>query len=69
MSTSAASWHEFLCNKEMQKNQELDENRYDWKRKSLYLVNDSEDFNDIFKKAVTYDNIKSHNKTRASIYL
>ena len=31
---------------------------------NLYLQNDLRIFNEIFRKDVTYDNIKSHRKTR-----
>ena len=31
-------------------------------RNSLYLLNDLRNFNEIFRKDVTYDNIKSHKK-------
>ena len=31
-------------------------------RKSSHLLNDQKDFNEIFRKHVTYDNIKSHKK-------
>ena len=39
-----------------------DENISYWLRKSLYLLNDLRNFNEIFRKDVTYDNIKSHKK-------
>ena len=41
----------------------IDENRYHWQRKFLYLLNLLRNFNEIFRKDVTYDNIKS-NKPR-----
>ena len=39
-----------------------------WQRKSSYLLNDSRNFNEIFRKDVTYDNVKLQ-KTRASLSL
>ena len=38
----------------------IDKNSY---RKSLYLENDLRNFNEVFKKDVPYDIIKSHKKT------
>ena len=37
------------------------DNRY-WRRKSSYLPNNLRDFNDIFRKNVSYDKIKSKKK-------
>ena len=34
------------------------------KRKSSYLLNELRNFNEIFRKEVTYANIKSNKKTR-----
>ena len=34
------------------------------KKKSSYLLNDHSDFNEIFRKDVTYDNIKRHKKNQ-----
>ena len=45
--------HYFICNKEMSKNP--NENS---ETKSSYLPNSMRDFNEIFKKNVSYDNIK-----------
>ena len=39
------------------------------KRKYLYLPNDLRDFNEIFRKNVSYDNIKSHKKTKENAVL
>ena len=41
----------------MSKNQKIDEI---WLRNSSYLLNDLSNLNEIFRKDVTYDNIKSH---------
>ena len=58
--------HQFLCNKEMSKNQK---NR--WKLMKIanidreilrILRNDVRSFNESFRKDVTYDNIESHKK-------
>ena len=42
------------------------ENKYYWRRDSSYLLNDLRNFHDILRKDVTYDNIKSHKKSRDS---
>ena len=39
-----------------------DENSYYWRKKSSYFPNDLSSFNETFKKAVPYDNIKGHKK-------
>ena len=38
------------------------ENSCYWQRKSSYFLNDLRNFNGIFRKDVTYDNIKSRKK-------
>ena len=48
----------FFVTRKCQKIQKVDENR----RKSFYLPNDLRDFNEIFRKDVTYDNVKSYKK-------
>ena len=40
----------------------IDESSQYWQRNSSYNLNDLSNFNDIFRKDVTYDNIKSHEK-------
>ena len=42
----------------------IDENKNSsyWQRKSSYLLYDLRNFNEIFRKDVTYDNIESHKK-------
>ena len=40
----------------------IDENRQYSQRKSSKLLDDLSNFNDIFRKDVPYDNIKSHTK-------
>ena len=49
----------------------IDENSIDeyWQRKSSYLLNDLKNFNEIFRKNLTYDNIKSHTKNSVSLSL
>ena len=47
----------------MSKNLKIDENSYCGRKKYLYLLNDLSNFNEIFLKDVTYDNIKSRKKT------
>ena len=42
-----------------QKIQKIDKNSYYRRRKSLYLLKDLRNFSEIFRKDVTYDNIKS----------
>ena len=54
--------HYLLFNKEVSKNQNIDENNYHWRRKSSYLQNDLRNFIDVFRKDVNYDNIKSYKK-------
>ena len=41
-----------------------DGNSKHWRRKSQYLLNDLRNFQKTIKKDVTYDNIKSHKKSR-----
>ena len=48
----------------MSKNLKIDENSYCGRKKSLYLLNDLSNSNEIFLKDVTYDNTKSRKKTR-----
>ena len=48
----------------MSKNLKINENSYYGRRKSSYFLNDLMNFNDIFRKDVAYDSIKSHKKTR-----
>ena len=40
----------------------IDENSWYWQRNSSYLLNDLRNLNEIFRKDVRYDNIKSHKK-------
>ena len=49
-----------FCNKEISKFEKL--MKMVRRRKSSYLLNDLRNFNEIFRKDVTYDNIKSHKK-------
>ena len=51
----------------MSKNLKIDENSYCGRKKYLYLLNDLSNFNEIFLKDVTYDNIKSHKKKQGFI--
>ena len=41
----------------------IDENSLYWRRNSSYLLNHLRNFNEIFRKDVNFDNIKSHKKT------
>ena len=41
----------------------IDENSYYRQRNSSYLLNDLRNFNKIFRKDTTYDNVKGHKKT------
>ena len=58
MLTSLVSFVTRKC----QKIRKINENSQYWLRKSSYLLNDLRNFNEIFRKDVTYDNIKSHKK-------
>ena len=49
----------FFVTRKCQKTQKIDENSSYGTRKSSYLLNDLRNFNKIFRKDVTYDNIKS----------
>ena len=40
----------------------IDENRKYWQRNSSKLLNDLKNFNEVFRKDVTYDNTKIHKK-------
>ena len=52
----------FFVTRECQEIQKIDKNSWYWQRKSSYLLNDQRNFNKIFRKDVTYGNIKSHKK-------
>ena len=55
-----------MCNKEMCKTQKkmmkIDKNSQYFLRKYSCILNDLRNFNEIFRKIVTYDNVKSHKK-------
>ena len=52
-----------------QKIQIVDENSWQWRGKSWYLLNDLKNFNEIFRKDVTYDNVKMSQKSGGSPFL
>ena len=62
--SSIICWrHYFFCNKEISKNKKtIDENSKYRQRKSSYLLNDGRNLDEIFRKDVTYENIKSQKK-------
>ena len=55
----------FFVTKKCQKMWKNDENCQYWRRKPLYHLNDMSNFNEMFRKDVTWDNIKNSQKTRA----
>ena len=54
----------FFATRKCQKIRKTDKNSWYWRRKSSYLLNKLRNFNDIFRKDVTYDNVKSYKKQR-----
>ena len=46
-----------------------DENSYYWQRNASNLLNDLRNLNEIFRKDVTYDNIKCHKKQGFTVSL
>ena len=55
--------HLYLCNREMQKKKKKNPMKgrksVEGRRKSPYLLKDFRNFNEIFRKDVAYDNVKS----------
>ena len=52
----------FFVTRKIKKIWKIDENNQCWRKKSSYLLNDLRNFNETFRKYVSYDNIKCHKK-------